>query len=59
MNAQADAVASRNPAPGAPDVARPGENLLWPRLEGPGDLAAVEAVPLSRRALPPSTYEML
>jgi len=59
MNAQADAVASRNPAPGAADVARPGENLLWPRLEGPGDLAAVEAVPLSRRALPPSTYEML
>jgi fatty-acyl-CoA synthase len=33
--------------------------LLWPYLHGPGDLAAVERVPLSERGLPASTYELV
>jgi acyl-CoA synthetase (AMP-forming)/AMP-acid ligase II len=34
-------------------------NLLWPTYDGPGDLAAIEAVPLADRGLPGSTYELL
>jgi fatty-acyl-CoA synthase len=34
-------------------------DLLWPRFEGPEDLAAVEATPLSERGLPASTYELV
>jgi fatty-acyl-CoA synthase len=34
-------------------------SLLWPRYEGPEDLAAVEAIPLAERGLPASTYELL
>jgi fatty-acyl-CoA synthase len=34
-------------------------DLLWPRFDGPEDLAAVEAVPLSERGLPASTYELV
>jgi fatty-acyl-CoA synthase len=33
--------------------------LLWPSLHGPSDLAAVERVPLSDRGLPASTYELV
>jgi fatty-acyl-CoA synthase len=33
--------------------------LLWPTYDGPGDLAAVEAVPLADRGLPDSTYDLL
>ena len=33
--------------------------LLWPPLQGPSDLAAVERVPLSDRGLPASTYELV
>ena len=33
--------------------------LLWPSLDGPSDLAAVERVPLSERGLPASTYELV
>ena len=33
--------------------------LLWPSLQGPSDLAAVELVPLSDRGLPASTYELV
>ncbi|MGI5132257.1 acyl-CoA synthetase [Pseudonocardia sp. CA-107938] len=32
---------------------------LWPRYAGPGDLAAIEAVPLADRGLPESTYALL
>jgi fatty-acyl-CoA synthase len=32
---------------------------LWPRLSGPADLAEVEAIPLSQRGLPASTYELV
>jgi fatty-acyl-CoA synthase len=35
------------------------EPLLWPRYDGPGDLAAIEQVPLSERGLPASTYDLL
>lgn len=34
-------------------------DLLWPTYEGPGDLAAIEAVPLVDRGLPGTTYELL
>ncbi|MGH3506863.1 MAG: AMP-binding protein, partial [Nocardioidaceae bacterium] len=34
-------------------------DLLWPACEGPGDLAAIEAVPLADRGLPGTTYELL
>lgn len=33
--------------------------LLWPRYDGPGDVAAIEAVPLADRGLPGTTYELL
>ncbi|WP_206793277.1 acyl-CoA synthetase [Amycolatopsis sp. MtRt-6] len=32
---------------------------LWPRYAGPADLAAIEAVPLTERGLPESTYALL
>jgi len=32
---------------------------LWPRYAEPGDLAAIEAVPLADRGLPESTYALL
>ncbi|OBJ44987.1 acyl-CoA synthetase [Mycolicibacterium mucogenicum] len=34
-------------------------NLLWPRYSSPTDLADIEAVPLSERGLPASTYALL
>jgi acyl-CoA synthetase (AMP-forming)/AMP-acid ligase II len=34
-------------------------DLLWPTYDGPGDLATIEAVPLSDRGLPATTYELL
>jgi acyl-CoA synthetase (AMP-forming)/AMP-acid ligase II len=34
-------------------------DLLWPTYDGPGDLAAIEAVPLADRDLPGTTYELL
>ncbi|WP_034804182.1 acyl-CoA synthetase [Intrasporangium oryzae] len=34
-------------------------DLVWPTYDGPGDLAAIEAVPLSDRCLPGTTYELL
>jgi fatty-acyl-CoA synthase len=34
-------------------------NLLWPTYDGPGDLAAIEAVPLTERGLPGTTYDLL
>ena len=33
--------------------------LLWPQYASPGDLAAIEAVPLADRHLPDSTYAIL
>lgn len=33
--------------------------LLWPTFSGPGDLAEIERIPLSRRGLPASTYELV
>ena len=33
--------------------------LLWPAACGPVDLAAIEAVPLSERGLPASSYNIL
>jgi acyl-CoA synthetase (AMP-forming)/AMP-acid ligase II len=35
------------------------DDLLWPTYDGPGDLAAIEAVPLDDRGLPGTTYELL
>jgi fatty-acyl-CoA synthase len=35
------------------------DDLLWPTYDGPGDLAAIEAVPLADRGLPGTTYELL
>jgi acyl-CoA synthetase (AMP-forming)/AMP-acid ligase II len=35
------------------------DDLLWPTYDGPGDLAAIEAVPLAARGLPGTTYELL
>jgi fatty-acyl-CoA synthase len=34
-------------------------DLLWPRYRDPADVAAIEAVPLADRGLPPSTYDLL
>jgi fatty-acyl-CoA synthase len=34
-------------------------DLLFPVFDGPGDLAAIEAVPLADRGLPGTTYELL
>ncbi|TCO62232.1 acyl-CoA synthetase [Actinocrispum wychmicini] len=34
-------------------------STAWPRYDGPDDLAAIEAVPLSERDLPESTYALL
>jgi fatty-acyl-CoA synthase len=34
-------------------------DLLWPRFAGPDDLADIEQVPLARRGLPASTYELV
>jgi fatty-acyl-CoA synthase len=34
-------------------------DLLWPAYDGPGDLAAIEAVPLAARGLPATTYELV
>ncbi len=34
-------------------------DLLWPTYDGPGDLAAIEALPLTERGLPGTTYELL
>ena len=39
--------------------AKPSEELLWPRLGDPADLAEVERVPLADRGLPASTYELV
>jgi fatty-acyl-CoA synthase len=44
------------PAPTAEDVR---EQLLWPRYAEPGDVARIEAVPLTERGLPVSTYALL
>ena len=35
------------------------EDLLWPDYAGPDDLATIEAVPLSQRGLPETTYALL
>jgi acyl-CoA synthetase (AMP-forming)/AMP-acid ligase II len=35
------------------------DDLLWPAYDAPGDLAAIEAVPLADRGLPATTYELL
>ncbi|MBV6762314.1 acyl-CoA synthetase [Rhodococcus opacus] len=32
---------------------------LWPKYENPGDLPGIEAVPLDRRGLPVSTYQLV
>ncbi|MGZ5404178.1 MAG: acyl-CoA synthetase [Nocardioides sp.] len=32
---------------------------LWPTYDGPGDVVAIEAVPLAERGLPGTTYELL
>jgi fatty-acyl-CoA synthase len=34
-------------------------DLLWPTYDGPGDLAAIESIPLTDRGLPGTTYELL
>lgn len=34
-------------------------DVLWPTYEQPGDLAAIESLPLASRGLPESTYEIL
>lgn len=34
-------------------------DLLWPTYDGPGDLPAIETVPLADRGLPGTTYELL
>ncbi|WP_435582225.1 acyl-CoA synthetase [Amycolatopsis thermoflava] len=34
-------------------------NLLWPEYSAPADIAAIEAVPLTARGLPASTYALL
>ncbi|MER7559536.1 acyl-CoA synthetase [Nocardioides sp. NPDC126508] len=33
--------------------------MLWPTCDAPGDLTAIEAVPLTARGLPESTYSLL
>ncbi|MDW5593085.1 acyl-CoA synthetase [Conexibacter stalactiti] len=35
------------------------EQLLWPRADGPDDLAAIEQVPLAQRGLPATTHDLL
>ena len=35
------------------------DGLRWPDYDAPGDLAAVEAVPLANRDLPANTYELV
>ena len=35
------------------------DDLLWPRYDGPRDLAAIEAVPMAERGLPGTTYQLL
>lgn len=35
------------------------EDLVWPQYATPGDLAAIEAVPIEERGLPESTYALL
>jgi len=43
-----------------PTAAAPtGDDLLWPPYATPADLAAIEAVPLTARGLPESTYVLL
>jgi len=34
-------------------------DLLWPAYDGPGDLAAIEVVPLADRGLPATTYDVV
>ena len=34
-------------------------DLLWPAYDGPDDLAAIEAVPLTDRGLPATTYDIV
>jgi len=34
-------------------------DLLWPAYDGPGDLAAIEEVPLADRGLPATTYHVV
>ncbi|MCF6390953.1 acyl-CoA synthetase [Mycobacterium sp. MBM] len=34
-------------------------DLLWPAAQSPSDLEAIEAVPLDRRGLPASTYDLV
>jgi fatty-acyl-CoA synthase len=34
-------------------------DLLWPTYDSPDDLAAIEAVPLTERGLPSTTYDLL
>lgn len=34
-------------------------DMLWPAAQSPGDLAAIEAVPLDRRGLPACTYDIV
>jgi fatty-acyl-CoA synthase len=36
-----------------------GTSLLWPRYEKPGDVAAIERIPLAERGLPASTWEII
>ncbi len=35
------------------------DDLLWPAYDGPDDLARIEAVPLTERGLPGTTYELV
>ena len=35
------------------------DEQLWPKYDEPGDLAAIEAVPLADRGLPATTYELV
>ena len=35
------------------------DHVLWPTYDAPGDLAAIETVPLADRGLPGTTYELL
>ena len=35
------------------------DDLLWPTFDGPDDLTAVEAIPLTDRGLPGTTYDLL
>ena len=42
-----------------PVTATAREAALWPHFSGPDDLSGVEAIPLSDRGLPESTYELV